>query len=196
MSDVYEPWERLVRIVVLGKALDVPEKNLLLRQLQYVSEDVGMGRYCWNAECRYCEVSYQRPGDETEHTGLACRLRGWSPHYSPREQGTAGALDDELPPSALLITSPRRMSKHGTVARKARPGRGTTGPFYPRRVRTMNRISLWQSCAPMRPQQMAQSSKSFMRTRAAHEILPHQHLMDTGYGDAEVLAEKPTALSR
>jgi hypothetical protein len=77
LSDVYEPWERLIRIVVLGKALDVPEKNLLLRQLQYVSEDVGMGRYCWNAECRYCEVSYQRPGDDTEHTGLACRLRGF-----------------------------------------------------------------------------------------------------------------------
>ena len=77
MSDVYEPWERLIRIVVLGKALDVPDKNLLLRQLQYVSEDVGMGRYCWNAECRYCEVSYQRPGDDTEHTGLACRLRGF-----------------------------------------------------------------------------------------------------------------------
>jgi hypothetical protein len=77
VSDVYEPWERLVRIVVLGKVLEVPEKNLLLRQLQYVSEDVGMGRYCWNAECRYCEVSYKRPGDDTEHTGLACRLRGF-----------------------------------------------------------------------------------------------------------------------
>ena len=75
MSDVYEPWERLIRIVVLGKLIEVPEKNLLLRQLQYVSEDVGMGRYCWNAECRYCEVSYQRPGDPTEHAGLACRLR-------------------------------------------------------------------------------------------------------------------------
>ena len=77
MSDFYEPWERLIRIVVLGKVLEVPEKNLLLRQLQYVSEDVGMGRYCWNAECRYCEVSYQRPGDDTEHAGLACRLRGF-----------------------------------------------------------------------------------------------------------------------
>ena len=77
MSDVYEPWERLIRIVVLGKALDVPEKNLLLRQLQFVSEDVGMGRYCWNAECRYCEVSYKRPGDDTELSGLACRLRGF-----------------------------------------------------------------------------------------------------------------------
>jgi hypothetical protein len=77
VSDFYEPWERLVRIVVLGKVIEVPEKNLLLRQLQYVAEDVGMGRYCWNAECRYCEVSYTRPDDATEHTGLACRLRGF-----------------------------------------------------------------------------------------------------------------------
>ena len=77
MADVYEPWQRLIRIVVLGRRLEVPEKNLLLRQLQYVAEDVGMGRYCWNAECRYCEVSYQRPDDATEHTGLACRLRGF-----------------------------------------------------------------------------------------------------------------------
>ena len=76
LSDVYEPWERLIRIVVLGKEIEVPEKNLLLRQLQYVSEDVGMGRYCWNAECRYCEIHYTRPGDPAEHVGLACRLRG------------------------------------------------------------------------------------------------------------------------
>jgi len=74
---VYEPWERLIRIVVLGKVLEVPEKNLLLRQLQYVSEDVGMGRYCWNAECRYCEIHYTRPDDTAEHVGLACRLRGF-----------------------------------------------------------------------------------------------------------------------
>jgi hypothetical protein len=77
LSDVYEPWERLIRIVVLGRVLEVPEKNLLLRQLQYVSEDVGMGRYCWNAECRYCEIHYTRPDDPAEHVGLACRLRGF-----------------------------------------------------------------------------------------------------------------------
>ena len=77
MSDVYEPWERLIRLVVLGKVLEVPEKNLLLRQLQYASEEVGMGRYCWNAECRYCEVHYTRPGDPDEHVGLACRIRGF-----------------------------------------------------------------------------------------------------------------------
>jgi hypothetical protein len=77
VADVYEPWERLIPIVVLGKVLEVPEKNLLLRQLQYVAEDVGMGRYCWNAECRYCEVHYTQPGDPDEHVGLACRLRGF-----------------------------------------------------------------------------------------------------------------------
>jgi hypothetical protein len=77
VSDVYEPWERLIRIVILDRVLEVPEKNLLLRQLQYVSEDVGMGRYCWNAECRYCEVHYTLPGDPAERVGLACRLRGF-----------------------------------------------------------------------------------------------------------------------
>jgi hypothetical protein len=77
VPDVYEPWERLIRIVVLGRVLEVPENNILLRQLQYVAEDVGMGRYCWNAECRYCEVHYVRPGDPLEHVGLACRLRGF-----------------------------------------------------------------------------------------------------------------------
>jgi hypothetical protein len=76
LDDVYEPWERLVKIVVLGRVFEVPENNILLRQLQYVAEDVGMGRYCWNAECRYCEVNYQRPGDPALHSGLACRLRG------------------------------------------------------------------------------------------------------------------------
>jgi hypothetical protein len=78
VADVYEPWDKLIRIVVLGKVLEVPEKNLLLRQLQYVAEDVGMGRYCWNAECRYCEVHYRIPGDPAEHVGLACRLRGFA----------------------------------------------------------------------------------------------------------------------
>ena len=77
MADVYEPWQKLIRLVVLGKVLEVPERNVLLRQLQYVAEDVGMGRYCWNAECRYCEVHYRIPGDPVERVGLACRLRGF-----------------------------------------------------------------------------------------------------------------------
>ena len=95
MSDVYEPWERLIRIVVLGKVFEVPEKNLLLRQMQYVAEDVGMGRYCWNAECRYCEVTYKRPGDESETAvgvmsgGLAWRCSPELPHANASSPKTA-----------------------------------------------------------------------------------------------------------
>lgn len=76
MSDFYEPFEKLVRIEVLGRVLEVPENNLLLRQLQYVSADIGSGRYCWNGECRYCEIEYRRGGEGPDLPALACRLKG------------------------------------------------------------------------------------------------------------------------
>jgi hypothetical protein len=76
MTDFYEPYERLIRIVVLGRVFQVPENNLLLRQMQFVSEDIGMGRYCWNGECRYCEIQYRRNGDAADLPALACRVKG------------------------------------------------------------------------------------------------------------------------
>jgi hypothetical protein len=76
MSDLYEPYEKLVRIVILGRVFEVPENNLLLRQMQFVSPDIGMGRYCWNAECRYCEIEYCRDGAAASTPALACRLKG------------------------------------------------------------------------------------------------------------------------
>jgi hypothetical protein len=76
MAEFYEPYEKLIRIVVLGREFDVPENNLLLRQLQFVSAEIGMGRYCWNGECRYCEVQYRRNGDKTDTPALACRIKG------------------------------------------------------------------------------------------------------------------------
>jgi hypothetical protein len=75
VSELYEPWQKLIRIVVLGRVLEVPENNVLLRQLQYVAPDIGWGRYCWNAECRICEVEYTRE-DGRPQTALACRLKG------------------------------------------------------------------------------------------------------------------------
>ena len=68
-----EPYDKLVQIQILGRRFQVPENNLLLRQMQYLSEDIGMGRYCWNAECRYCEFEYDREG--TSQGGLACRVK-------------------------------------------------------------------------------------------------------------------------
>ena len=76
MADLFDPWTKLVRVVVLGRVFEVPENNILLRQLQYVAEDIGTGRYCWNAECRYCEIQVERPGGTASYPGLACRLQG------------------------------------------------------------------------------------------------------------------------
>ena len=76
MSDVYEPYGKLIPLVVLGRILEVPENNLLLRQMQFVAPDIGYGRYCWNGECRNCEVSYRQGADGDEHGALACRLKG------------------------------------------------------------------------------------------------------------------------
>jgi len=73
-----EPYRALIRIEVLGKVLEVPENNLLLRQLQAVAPEIGFGKYCWNAECRYCEVSYRRPSDGAELSALACRVKGFA----------------------------------------------------------------------------------------------------------------------
>ena len=76
MSDFYEPYEKTIRIRILGRDFEVPENNLLLRQMQYVAPDIGTGRYCWNGECRYCEIQYRRPGDACDLPALACRVKG------------------------------------------------------------------------------------------------------------------------
>jgi len=73
--DLYEPYQKLIRLVILGRVFQVPENNLLLRQMQYVAPDIGSGRYCWNGECRYCEVEYCR-GSAPAQPALACRVKG------------------------------------------------------------------------------------------------------------------------
>lgn len=72
-SDLFEPYEKLIPIEVLGKRFEVPENNTLLRQLTFVAPDVATGGYCWNAECRYCEIKYEVAGRTM--TGLACRVK-------------------------------------------------------------------------------------------------------------------------
>ncbi len=76
MSDLYEPYQKLIRIEVLGKTFEVPENNTLLRQLSYVAPDIAWGRYCWNGECRYCEVHYRRTEDAADVSALSCRIKG------------------------------------------------------------------------------------------------------------------------
>ena len=75
-ESLYDPYHKLIRIVILGKVFQVPENNLLLRQMQFVAPDIGSGRYCWNMECRYCEIEYQKDPGSPVTAALACRIKG------------------------------------------------------------------------------------------------------------------------
>jgi hypothetical protein len=75
MPELFEPVAPLVRILVLGRTLEVPPDETLLRQLQFVAPEVAMGRFCWNGECRNCEVRYVG-STGVERAGLACILKG------------------------------------------------------------------------------------------------------------------------
>lgn len=78
MSDhLFEPYDRLITIVVRGKLLRVPENNLLLRQLSFVAPDISTGKYCWNGECRYCEIEYRRGPQGAVLPALSCRVKGF-----------------------------------------------------------------------------------------------------------------------
>src|SRR6185295_1805985 len=76
-SDLLDPYERLVSIEVLGKKVDVPEKNRLLRCFQYLSlRSISYGDFCWNGECTNCQVWYhtQEQTESVDRPGLACRM--------------------------------------------------------------------------------------------------------------------------
>jgi hypothetical protein len=74
-SPLYHPFSRLCKIRVLGKQVEVPEKNMLLRCFQYVApETIPYGRFCWNEECQYCRVVYRREPGGATHQALSCKL--------------------------------------------------------------------------------------------------------------------------
>jgi hypothetical protein len=75
MSEPFRPYEKLVGITLLGKKVQVPERNSLLRCFQFLSpETIPYGRFCWNQECQYCRVSCQLPDDDEPREMLACKF--------------------------------------------------------------------------------------------------------------------------
>lgn len=63
----------MLRVSVLGREMQMPEQDSVLRGLQYAApEIVVFGRFCWNGDCRKCTVTV-RDGD-SESTGQACQL--------------------------------------------------------------------------------------------------------------------------
>ena len=88
-SDIFEPFERLVEIDVLGRKCSVPENNTILRGFQYLDmEAISEGEFCWNGECLNCQV-WIRNGDKEKAT-MACRT------YVAEEMQIV-RLSDEIP---------------------------------------------------------------------------------------------------
>jgi succinate dehydrogenase/fumarate reductase-like Fe-S protein len=72
IKDVFQPYDRLVEIEVLGVAHHVPENNSLLRCFQYLSvESISYGDFCWNGTCLNCQVTIRN--GEKEKSVIACR---------------------------------------------------------------------------------------------------------------------------
>jgi len=79
-SDLFDPYERLVSIEILGHTREVPERNTLLRCFQFLSmRTISYGDFCWNGDCTNCQFWYREQsgggdGDEApDKTALACR---------------------------------------------------------------------------------------------------------------------------
>ena len=72
LTDILQPYERLVEIDILGRVCEVPENNSLLRCFQFLSPDtVSYSDLCWNGTCMDCQV-WIKNGDK-EKAVLACR---------------------------------------------------------------------------------------------------------------------------
>jgi hypothetical protein len=78
-NDLFEPYDRLIEIEVLGRRLRVPENNHLLRCFQFLSlRTISYGDFCWNGDCVNCQFWYREPedaADTPERTALSCRFR-------------------------------------------------------------------------------------------------------------------------
>ncbi len=76
-SDLFDPYEELITIELLGKQVEVPENNRLLRCFQYLSlKTISYGDFCWNGDCTNCQVWYHTGGqsEAEDRPALSCRL--------------------------------------------------------------------------------------------------------------------------
>jgi hypothetical protein len=70
--EIFEPYEKLIQITLLGRAVEVPENNSILRCFQFLNmEAVSESELCWNGDCLDCQV-WVKNGDK-EKAVIACR---------------------------------------------------------------------------------------------------------------------------
>ena len=73
-KDIFEPFDRLIKIEICGETREVPENNTLLRCFQFLSmETISFGDFCWNGDCLNCQV-WIKNGDK-EKAVLSCRTK-------------------------------------------------------------------------------------------------------------------------
>jgi predicted molibdopterin-dependent oxidoreductase YjgC len=71
---LFRPYDKLVKITVKGREVEVPDNNMILRALQYVAGDnIAYGRFCWNEECQYCRITYDMGEGTPSHTAISCK---------------------------------------------------------------------------------------------------------------------------
>ena len=72
LPDIFQPFDKLIEIEILGQKYEVPENNTLLRCFQYLAmESISYGDFCWNGECLNCQV-WLKNGDKDKSV-MACR---------------------------------------------------------------------------------------------------------------------------
>ena len=72
-TQLFGEYEKLLRVDVLGREIPMPERNTLLRGLQFASPaTISYGRFCWNGICNNCTVTVHDGACESK--GQACRL--------------------------------------------------------------------------------------------------------------------------
>ncbi|MBI4482250.1 MAG: (2Fe-2S)-binding protein [Acidobacteria bacterium] len=73
--DLFGPYEKLIEVRVLGSKFLVPENNKLLRCFQYLSLlGIANGRFCWNGDCKTCQVRYRTHPQADERSALSCQV--------------------------------------------------------------------------------------------------------------------------
>lgn len=66
-SELFGDFTKLLKLGVMGREIQVPERNTLLRGFQYASPDtISYGRFCWNGTCKNCTVTIRRGEEDTK----------------------------------------------------------------------------------------------------------------------------------
>ena len=74
IKDLFEPFDKLIEIEILGKKYEVPENNTLLRCFQYLSiETISYGEFSRNGD-RLNRQVWIKNGDK-EKALMACRAK-------------------------------------------------------------------------------------------------------------------------